>query len=173
MERTRGSLRMARTRSSIGVSVPSALAAGIAAGIVAGLINIGLILLTHSHLPPIRATLGSCVLAGALAGLVYAMWARISPRPAAALWLTSLLAATIDTVVLFMLPFPTAGRHLGLAPISGITTPLLQILALFGIGGFGDGHMPASFHGIYLAVHYVAAVVVSVLIPVFARPKSG
>ena|GEM_PF-1077827 len=172
MERTRGSLRVIRTRGTIGVSVPSALAAGTAAGIASGLINLGLLLLTHSHIPPLRATVGSCVLAGAFAGLVYAMWTRISTRPVAALWVTSLLVATIDTVVIFMLPFPTAGRRLGLAPLSGIVTPLLQILALAGIGGFGRGHMPASYHGIYLAVHYITAVVISALIPVFARSKS-
>jgi hypothetical protein len=173
MERTRESLRMVLTRGTTGVSVPSALAAGVAAGIVAGLIDVGLQLLTRSHIPPIRATFGSGMLAGALAGLVYAAWTRISPRPVAALWLTSLLVATIDTVVISMLPFPTVGRHLGLGPIAGIVTPLLQILALFGIGGFGREHMPASFFAIFAAVHYVTAIVVSALIPVFARPKSA
>jgi len=173
MERTRGSLRMAWTRGTTGVSVPSALAAGVAAGIVAGFIEAGLQLLTRSHIPPIQATFWSSVLAGVLAGLVYAAWTRISPRPVAALWLTSLLIATIDTVVIFMLPFPTAGRYLGLGPIAGIVTPLLQILALFGIGGFGRGHLPASFFEVFTAAHYVTAIVVSALIPVFARPKSA
>jgi hypothetical protein len=140
---------------------------------VAGLVNLGLLLLTRSHIPPLQATVGSSVVAGAFAGLVYAVLTRISPRPAAALWLTSLLVATIDTMVIFVLPFPTAGRHLGLAPLAGIVTPLLQILALFGIGGFSSGHMPTSFLGIYLWVHYLTAIVVSALIPVFARPKSA
>jgi len=150
-----------------------ALTAGIGAGIAAGLVNIALLLLTHNRIPPIGGTFGSSVLAGAFGGLVYAMWTRISPRPIAALWLTSLLVATIDTIVIFMLPFPTAGRHLGLGPIAGIVTPLLQILALFGIGGFGRGHMPTSLLGIYLAMHYVPAIVISALIPVFARRKSA
>ena len=162
-----------RYSRGVGVSVPVVLAAGIGAGIAAGLVNIAILLLTHNRIPPIRGTFGSSVLAGAVAGLVYAMWTRISPRPVAALWLTSLLVATIDTIVIFMLPFPTAGRHLGLGLIAGIVTPLLQILALFGIGGFGRGHMPTSFLGIYLAMHYVPAIVISALIPVFARPKSA
>jgi hypothetical protein len=172
MERTRRPIYMRRAGWT-GVSVPAALAAGIGAGIVAGLVNLAILTLTHSHIPPLRATFWSSGLAGALGGLVYAMWTRVSPRPVAALWLTSLLVATIDTIVIFMLPFPTAGRHLGLGAIAGIVTPLLQILALFGIGGFGRGHMPASFLGIYLAVHYIPAIVISALIPVFARPKSA
>ena len=171
MERTQGrfSIRQARVA---GVSVPAALLAGVGAGVVAGLINVAILLFTHNHLPPIRGTFGSCVLAGALAGLVYAIWTRVSPRPVAALWVTALLIATIDTVLIFALPFPTAGRRLGLGAIAGIVTPLLQILALFGIGRFGRGHMPGSFLGIYTSVHYLTAVVVSLLIPAFVRPKA-
>lgn len=173
MERTRGNhLYMTRSRA-MGASFPLAFAAGIGAGAVAGLVNVGLLMLLHAHIPPVVATGWSSVVAGALGGLVYAMWSRISPRPVAALWLTSLLVATIDTIVVFALPFPATGRHIGLAPLSGIVTPLLQILALFGIGGSSRGHLPTSFRGIYLEVHYITAVMVSLLIPVFARPKSG
>jgi len=164
---------MVGTRGTPGVSFPLALAAGAGAGVVAGLVNVAVLLLSHSHIPPVRGTFGSSVVAGALGGVVYAMWTRVSPRPVAALWLTSLLIATIDTVVIFMLPFPAAGRRLGVGEIAGIMTPLLQILALFGIGGFSRGHLPASFLGIYVVVHYLTAVVVSVLIPVFARPKTA
>ena len=172
MERTHGRLYIKHSRAS-GVPVPAALFAGIGAGTAAGLINVAVLLLIHAHVPPLRATFGSSVVAGALAGLVYAGWARISPRPVAALWLTTLLIATIDTVLLFVLPFPTSGRHLGLGAIAGITTPLLQILALFGIGHFGRGQMPASFLGLYAVVHYLCAVVVSVLIPVFVRFRAA
>ncbi|HKX18674.1 MAG TPA: hypothetical protein VJT33_11745 [bacterium] len=151
--------------------VPAALLAGIGAGIAAGLINVALLLLTHSHIPPTRGTFGSCVLAGALAGLAYAIWTRVSPRAVAALWVTALLVATIDTVLIFALPFPAAGRRLGLGAIAGIMTPVLQILALFGIGHFGRGHMPGSFLGIYSVVHYMTAIVVSLLIPALLRPR--
>ncbi len=155
------------------VSFPLALVAGIGAGAVAGLVNIGLLTVLHARIPPVVATGWSSVVAGVLGGLVYGMWSRISPRPVAALWLTSLLVATIDTIVIFTLPFPTAGRHIGLAPLAGIVTPLLQILALFGIGGSSAGHLPASFLGIYVDIHYLTAIVVSALIPVLARPKIG
>ena len=164
---------MIRTKSTTRVPALLALIAGIGAGAAAGLVNIGLLTLTHARIPPVVATGWSSVVAGVLGGLVYALWSRISPRPAAALWLTSLLVATIDTIVIFALPFPTAGRHLGLAPLAGIVTPLLQILALAGIGGSSPGHMPTSFLGIYLEVHYLTAIVVSGLIPIFARPKSA
>lgn len=171
MERTHGRFFISQSRAA-GVSVPAALLAGIGAGIVAGLINVAILLLTHYHIPPIRGTFGSGVLAGALAGLVYAIWTRVSPRPVAALWLTALLVATIDTVIIFALPFPTAGRRLGLGAIAGIMTPLLQILALFGIGHFGREHMPGSFLGIYSVVHYLTAIVVSLLIPALVRPRA-
>lgn len=171
VEQTRGSVRVAGTRGTIGVSVPPALAAGIGAGAVAGLINVGFLTATHARIPPVQATAWSSVAAGALGGLVYAMWTRISPRPVAALWLTSLLVATVDTIVVFTLPFPTAGRHLGLAPLAGIVTPLLQILALFGIGGSSPMHLPVFAQVPYLAVHYATAVVVSALIPVLVRPR--
>ena len=173
MERTHGSSGPARIGGTAGIPLPLALAAGIGAGAAAGLIDIGLLELTHSRIPPALGTAGSSVAAGLLGGLVYAMWSRISPRPVPALWLTCLLVATLDTVVLFTLPYPTAGRHLGLAPLAGIVTPLLQIFALFGIGGSSPMRLPSSLHGIYLAVHYLTAIVVSLLIPVFAPPRGS
>lgn len=163
------------TQSSTMTSVrlPPALAAGIGAGAVAGLVNIVLVMELHSRFPPLEATGWSSVVAGLFGGLVYWMWSRVSPRPVAALWLTSLLVATADTVVIFTLPLPTAGRHLGLAPLAGIVTPLLQILALFGVGGSAPFHLPPAARPAFAAVHYAAAIVVSLLIPVFARPRSG
>ncbi|HLW47111.1 MAG TPA: hypothetical protein VKW09_05025 [bacterium] len=149
-----------------------ALIAGIGAGAVAGLVNIGLLSLMHARLPPAAATGGSSVVAGAFAGIAYWMLARIFPRPAAALWLTSFLIATVDTLVVFTLPFPTAGRRLGLAPLAGLVTPVLQILALFGVGGSAPVHLPGSAQPAYLVVHYATAVVVSLLIPIFARPST-
>lgn len=171
MERTLGRFFIRRSRAA-GVSVPAALLAGIGAGIAAGLINIAILQLTHSHIPPIQGTFGSSVLAGAVAGLVYAIWTRVSPRPVAALWVTAILVATIDTVIIFALPFPAAGRRLGLGEIAGIMTPALQILALFGIGHFGRGHLPGSFLGIFSSVHYLTAIVVSLLIPPFVRRRA-
>lgn len=171
MERTLGRFFIRHSHTA-GVPVPAALLAGIGAGIAAGLINVAILLLTHSHVPPLRGTFGSSVLAGAVAGLIYAVWTRVSPRPVSALWFTALLVATIDTVLIFVLPFPSAGRRLGLGPIAGIMTPLLQILALFGIGHFGRGHLPESFLGIFSSVHYVTAIVVSLLIPAFVRPRA-
>ena len=175
MEKTPGRLYIGQSgRSRVaGGSTLTALMAGGGAGIAAGLVDVAILLVTHSHVPPVRATFGSCVLAGALAGLAYALWTRVSPRPVAALWITTLLVATIDTVLIFALPFPTGGRRLGLGAIAGIVTPLLQILALFGVGHFGRGHMPASFLGIYTVIHYTSAIVAGLLIPVFARFKSA
>lgn len=170
MDRAHGYRHMTRS-GAMGVSFPTALAAGIGAGAVAGLVNVVLLMLVHARIPPVVATAWSSVVAGALGGLVYAIWTRISPRPVAALWLTSLLIATVDTIVVLTLPFPTAGRHLGLAPLAGIVTPLLQILALFGIGGSSPMHLPASAQGPFLVTHYVTAIVVSALIPVFIRPR--
>jgi hypothetical protein len=157
--------------SVVGVSFLMALIAGIGAGAAAGLVNIGLLSLLHARLPPVEATGGSCVISGALAGMAYWLWTRISPRPVLALWLTSLLIATVDTVVIFSLPFPTLGRHIHLAALAGLVTPALQILAFFGVGGSAPMYLPAAVQPAYIVVHYATAVVVSLLIPLLARPR--
>ena len=171
MDRVRGNLYMTRSTPA-GVSFGMTFLAGVGAGAAAGLVNIGLLASMHAHLPPVNATGWSSVVAGALGGIVYWAWSRISPRPVAALWLTSLLVATVDTVVVFALPFPVAGRHLGIGSLAGVATPLLQILALFGIGGSSSMHLPEAAQPAYAAVHYATAIVVSALTPVLARPKS-
>jgi hypothetical protein len=173
VDRMRIGLRPVMPKASAGVSYPAGLAAGIGAGIAAGVVNVVLVVATRSRIPPVMATAGSSLVAGGVGGLVYAWWNRISPRAVAALWVTCLLVATIDTIVVFMLPFPTAARHVHIAPLAGLVTPLLQLLALAGIGGFSRGHLPPWSHGIYLALHYVTAAVVSVLVPIFARPRAG
>jgi len=173
VDRTRIGLRSGMPRASAGISYPAGLAAGIGAGLAAGAVNAALVIATHSRIPPVMATAGSSLVAGVLGGLVYAWWNRISPRAVAALWVTCLLVATIDTIVVFMLPFPTAARHVHIAPLAGLVTPLLQLLALAGIGGFSRGHLPSWSHGIYVALHYATAVIVSLLVPIFARPRTG
>jgi hypothetical protein len=155
------------------VSFAAALAAGIGAGAAAGLVNVGVVVMLHARLPPLMATAGSSVFAGALGGLVYWAATRITVRPVPALWVTSLLAATADTIIVFTLPFPTAERDVHIAPLAGIVTPLLQILALVGVGGSSPGHLPANTQPAYLAVHYATAIIVSLLVPAFARMKSG
>ena len=173
MDRTRIRLHAAPVSPSTRVSFGAALAAGIGAGAAAGLVNVGLVVMLRAHLPPLIATGGSSVFAGALGGLVYWVGTRITTRPVAALWLTSLLVATADTVVVLTLPFPTAERYVHIAPLAGIVTPLLQILALVGVGGSSSGHLPANARPAYLAVHYATALVVSLFVPALARMKSG
>jgi hypothetical protein len=171
VERTGAVLRTAPAGGAHGVPVLQALAGGIGAGAAAGIINILVLVLSHSNLPPVTATGGSCLVAGALGGLAYALWSRVTPYPAAALWVTALVIAAIDTIVLFTLPFPTAARHVHMPALAGLVTPALQILAVFGAGGFSRMHMPASLHNIYIAVHFVTAIVVSLLVPAFVRRR--
>lgn len=157
-----------RTNAVTAPTLPSSLVAGVGAGAVAGLVNVGVVLLLHVRLPPADAAAGSSVLAGALGGVVYWLWSRISPRPVAALWLTSLLVATVDSIVVVTLPFP-AVRHLPLVPFAGIVTPLLQMLALFHIGRFSHHYISIASIGPSLAQHYICAIVVSLLIPAISR----
>jgi hypothetical protein len=154
------------------VSLCLSLVAGIGAGAAAGVVNIGLLALMHARLPPAEATGGSSVVAGGLAGIMYWAWTRLSTRPVAALWVTSLLIATVDTAVVFALPFPTAARHIRVRGLAGLVTPVLQMLALVGIGGSAPAHLPGAVRPAYVVVHYATAAIVSLLIPLIVRPRT-
>jgi hypothetical protein len=146
--------------------------AGIGAGAAAGAVNIGLLALMHARLPPVEATGVSSLVAGGLAGIMYWAWTRLSTRPVAALWITSLVIATVDTAVVFALPFPTAARHIRVPGLAGLVTPVLQMLALVGIGGSAPAHLPSAARPAYVVVHYVTAAIASWFIPLIVRPRT-
>jgi hypothetical protein len=141
------------------------------AGIVAALLSVGLEIATLSPVPPHVATFWSAFVAGILGGLLYGVLCRTVRHPVVALWVITLVLATIDSLLIAMLP-GAAGRspNLGIS-LSGLTTPLRQILALVGIGHFGTRRYPQAYLIVVTVIHYITAVAVAVLVPWWAKPR--
>jgi len=97
---------------------------------------------------------------------------RITTRPALALWIITLVLATIDSIFIAVPPFPEgSGTVLGV-PIVGLIVPARQGLVLIGIGHFGQHHYPRSDLAAVTATHYITAVVLSLLVPWWAGRKA-
>lgn len=144
--------------------------AGIAAGVVGALVNLGLEFGTGSPFPPHTATAWSTLAAGLLGGLLYGVLTRITRRPVAALWIITLLLATIDSLLVITQPFPEGSLTIAGLPIYGLVVPLKQAAALVGLGHFGQRHAPQAYLFIDTVIHYVTAVAVSLVVPWIAKP---
>jgi hypothetical protein len=159
----------ARTVETVGYG--RGLLAGIGAGIVAALACIATKFVTHAPLPPSVPTGLSAFVAGIVGGLLYAWLSRISKAPALGLWIITLILATLDSVLISTLSLPEGSWTVFGVPIIGLVVPIKQVLALIGIGHFGTRHFPAPSLPTDTAVHYVTAVVVSLLVPWWARGR--
>jgi hypothetical protein len=149
----------------------SGLLAGIGAGIVAALACLATAALLQAKFPPSDAIAWSAFVAGVLGGLLYAWLSRLTSRPAVALWVVTLVLATIDSLLIITQPFPAGpGPRMGI-PIYGLTVPLRQIAVLAGIGRSSTRHFPANYLVADTLWHYVTAVAVSVLVPWWAGRK--
>jgi len=146
--------------------------AGAGAGVVAALASVGAEIVMHAQAPPRVATLWSAFVAGILGGILYEWLGRVVRRPAAALWVITLVVATIDSLLIATLPGASGPNPLRGIPIVGLLTPLRQLLALAGIGHLGTQHFPASSLLAATTTHYVTAVAVSLLVPWWAKPRS-
>ena len=145
--------------------------AGAGAGIVAALACLAVNAVFHARIPPADTTAWSALVAGVLGGLLYAWLSRITSRPALTLWIVTLVLATIDSILIITQPFPAgAGPVFGI-PIWGLTVPLKQAAALLGIGHFTGDRFPADSLVSDTLLHYVTAVAVSILVPLWARRK--
>ena len=147
-----------------------ALLAGVGAGIIAAAACLLVLLILHAEIPPRRASALSAFAAGVLGGLLYALWSRVTRRPGAALWTTTLVLATAISVLVAMLPFPQGSSRFPI-PIAGLLVPFRQVLALVGLGQFSDRRFPAQFLHVAITQHYVTAVAVSFLVPWWARRR--
>ena len=157
------------------VAVPGwgmSLIAGIGAGIVAALVTVGLEFVTGAKLPPHVPTAWSAFAAGVLGGLLYGVLTRITSRPVLALWIITLLLATIDSLLIATEPFAQGSMSVGGLPIVGLIVPLKQAAALVGLGHFSDRHFPRDSLLPDALVHYATAVVVSLLVPWWAKPRT-
>jgi hypothetical protein len=155
-----------RVRRSVGYA--RGVLAGAGAGVVAGLAAAATGIVMHSRTPPAVPAAWSGLASGILGGLVYSGLSRVTARPAPALWVISLVLATIDSVLIATLPFPVGSATLFGAPIVGVIVPLKQVLALAGLGRFGAHHFPAAALPTATTMHYVCAAVVSLLVPPLA-----
>jgi hypothetical protein len=157
-------------------AVPSwaaSVLAGMGAGAVAAVACVASEMALRSQLPPRVPTLWSAFVAGILGGLLYGWLARVVRRPAAALWAIALVVATIDSLLIAMLPAASGrGPSIGI-PIVGLVAPLRQLLALVGIGHLGTRHFPASSLLAFTATHYITAVSVALLVPRWAIAESA
>jgi hypothetical protein len=156
------------------VAVPGwgmSLIAGIGAGIIAALVGLGLEYATGARLPPHLATAWSAFVAGVLGGLLYGGLSRITSRPVPALWIITLVLATIDSLLIITQALPEGQTSVAGIPIVGLMVPLRQAAALAGLGHFSARHFPREFLPVDTAVHYTTAVVVSLLVPWWAKPR--
>lgn len=156
------------------VAVPGwgiSIIAGIGAGLVAAVVSLALEFATGARLPPHVATAWSTFVAGVLGGLLYGVLTRITSRPVLALWIITLVLATIDSLLIITQPFAEGSMTLAGLPIVGLVVPLRQAGALVGIGHFTTRHFPREFLVVDTLIHYVTAVAVSLLVPWWAKPR--
>jgi len=157
------------------VAVPGwgmSIIAGIGAGIVAALVSLGLEFATGAKLPPHVPTAWSAFAAGVLGGVLYGVLTRITSRPVLALWIITLLLATIDSLLISTKPFAQGSTTVFGVPIVGLVVPLKQAAALIGLGHFSERHFPRDSLLPDTLVHYATAVVVSLLVPWWAKPRT-
>jgi hypothetical protein len=149
------------------------LAAGIGAGIVAALGSVAVQLVTGVHIAHPVEIGWSALLAGIAGGVLYWALAGVVRRPIPALWGVSLAIATLDNVLIALLPLP--GGHepnLGI-PIDGLLIPLRQLAALVGLGVFDAKYFPAAKLPADFIMHYVPAVAVAALVPWWAGARGS
>jgi hypothetical protein len=149
----------------------TSLAAGAMAGVVAALLSVVVEIVALSPVPPRAATVWSAFVAGILGGLMYGALCRTVRRPVVALWVVTLALATIDSLLIAVRP-GASGRspNLGI-PLSGLVTPVRQLLALVGVGHLGTRRFPQAYLPVATVIHYIAAVAVALLVPWWAKPR--
>jgi ABC-type branched-subunit amino acid transport system permease subunit len=147
------------------------LIAGIGAGIVAAVATVAAERVTSAPVPPPVATAWSAFIAGILGGLLYGLLGRVSTQPVRLLWIITLVLATIDSIFIISYPIAVGSTSVLHVPVAGLVVPIRQFLALVGIGHFGRRHFPAAYLTTDTALHYITAVAVSILVPLWAGKR--
>ncbi len=155
----------ARPRLSTG------LVAGFVAGIVGGLGSIVAGWALRVSFPPLSDTAWSAFFAGLVGGPLYIVLVGAVRRPASVLWALTLGVATVDSLLIAVLPLPAGpGPAVGI-PIQGLIIPVAQLGALLGLGHFGTTHFPVTYLPADAVLHYIPAVAVAVLVPRWAKNR--
>jgi hypothetical protein len=145
-----------------------ALRAGLVAGGVGALSSVGAELVLGVRFPLLSDTAMSAFLAGLGGGLLYAVLVVITRRPISALWWLTLGIATVDSLLIALLPLP-AGPGLGAGtPFDGLVIPIEQMGALLGLGHFGTTHFPTAYLPADAVLHFIPALAVAGLVPRWA-----
>ena len=145
-----------------------ALAAGLGAGIVAAAASVAAEFALGVRFPLPADTALSAFFASLAGGLLYAVLVETVRRPVFMLWILSLGIATLDNLLIVLLPLP-AGPGLRGAPIDGLIIPIEQLGALLGIWHFGPAHFPAAYLPADILLHYIPALAVAVFVPRWAK----
>jgi hypothetical protein len=151
------------------VSFGSALLGGIVGGIVAALGVIGAVALLGSRAPAPPVAGASALLAGIIGGILYGILGG-ARRPAVWLWVSMLALATLWSVVVATTHAPAGGPNVPY--IVGIVTPLRQIAGLLGLLKLGPRGFPSALVRVFIVTHYVAAILVSLVVPAVAPARA-
>jgi hypothetical protein len=149
--------------------VNTALVAGLGAGVVGALSSVGAELVLNVPFPLLTDTAVSAFLAGLAGGLLYAVLIRIVRRPVSLLWILTLGIATVDSLLIALLPLPAGQGLQAGTPFDGLMIPIAQLGALLGVGHFGTTHFPAMYLPADTVLHYIPALAVAVLVPRWAQ----
>jgi hypothetical protein len=125
--------------------VNTALVAGLGAGVVGALSSVGAELVLNVPFPLLTDTAVSAFLAGLAGALLYAALVRIVRRPVSLLWILTLGIATVDSLLIALLPLPAGQGLQAGTPFDGLIIPIAQLGALLGVGHFGTTHFPAMY----------------------------
>src|SRR5437879_11862888 len=98
------------------------LAAGIGAGAVAAVGSIGIQLATGVHIASLPEVAWSAFVAGIAGGLLYWVLAHVVRRPIPALWGVSLGIASLDNLLIALLPLPAGDEPPPGVPLDSLLT---------------------------------------------------
>jgi hypothetical protein len=151
------------TRSRLSMAVVAGLGAGLAGAAASVIAEAAL----GVPFPLPADTAVSSFVAGMGGGLLYAALVGNVRRPVPWLWILTLGIATVDSLLIALLPLP-AGPGLQGPPLDGLIIPIEQIGALLGIWRFGPTHFPAAYLPADALLHYLPAIIVAILVPRWA-----
>lgn len=146
-----------------------AVVAGLGAGLAGAAAAVAAELALSVRFPLPADTALSAFFAGVAGGLLYAALVGNVRRPVSILWILSLGFATVDSLLIALLPLPAGPGLQGGLPIDGLIIPIEQIGALLGVWHFGPTHFPATYLPADVLLHYLPAIAVAVLVPRWAR----
>ena len=150
-----------------------ALLAGLGAGLAGAATAVAAELALSVRFPLLADTAVSAVFAGVAGGLLYAVLVGNVRRPVSVLWALSLGFATVDSLLIALLPLPAGPGLQRVLPIDGLIIPIEQIGALLGVWHFGPTHFPAAYLPADVLLHYLPAIAVAVLVPRWTRSHTA